>query len=216
VIKKILNISKYVVPAFVLGSALSGTVVWAATRYVQAEMGTSTVTTNGQVFANPPKLVYDGTTFVQLYAIQHSLINAGIGALWTGNSFNMSVPSWVSSGLPHLNAVIFESNASEPYSTTNGTGAIQGIVYSLPVGTDNFYTYVDLENVSAGSHTFDVKFGKQNGSNSVEGGGTFSQKSTGSYYVDIHWNAPIAPGYNVANVYLDGTYLGSAAIWGTN
>jgi hypothetical protein len=82
----------YVIPAIVVGTVVSGTIAEAATKYVQAVLGTSSVYVNGQLQSSPPKLVYKGTTYVQLSSIQHSLIHAGIGATWDGNKFKMTIP----------------------------------------------------------------------------------------------------------------------------
>lgn len=80
--------------AFVAGGILLGgsTVALASSNVVQAIKGTSSVYANGKLIANPPKLVYGGTTYVQLYSIQHGLIDSGIPATWDGNNFKMTIP----------------------------------------------------------------------------------------------------------------------------
>lgn len=75
---------------FIAGSLLSGTIAFATTNMVQAEKGTSTVQLNGSSITNPPKLVYGGTTYVQLYSIQNGLQTVlGTRPTWDGNNFNI-------------------------------------------------------------------------------------------------------------------------------
>lgn len=76
--------------SFVAGSILSGGVAFAATNMVQAEKGTSVIEYNGKSISSPPKLVYGGTTYVQLYAIQQGLKTVlGANPTWDGTHFNM-------------------------------------------------------------------------------------------------------------------------------
>jgi hypothetical protein len=75
--------------AFTIGTMVSGSVAFAASNYVQALEGQSNVTLNGQSVANPPKLVFSGTTYVQLYSIEQALKQAGITPSWDGNTFDM-------------------------------------------------------------------------------------------------------------------------------
>lgn len=80
--------------SFVLGSVFAGSTVFAATNYVQALKGTSKISLNGSIIANPLKLVYGGTTYVQLYSIQHALQGV-LGSLpgWDGTTFKMGTAS---------------------------------------------------------------------------------------------------------------------------
>lgn len=82
--------------AFIAGSVMSGTAAMAATKYVQAQLGNATYTVNGKVVGKSPKLVYGGTTYVQLYSIQQALKNAGFTNTWDGSKnpgvYNIVIP----------------------------------------------------------------------------------------------------------------------------
>lgn len=73
------------IAAFLAGGILFGGSVFAATNMVQAQKGNSTFTLDGKTVGNAPKLVYGGTTYVQLYAIQQALGQAGVTAKWDGS-----------------------------------------------------------------------------------------------------------------------------------
>ncbi|MFB5192706.1 hypothetical protein [Alicyclobacillus fastidiosus] len=73
------------VAAFLAGGILFGGSVFAATNMVQAQKGNSTFTLNGQTVGNASKLVYGGTTYVQLYSIEQALDKAGVTATWNGS-----------------------------------------------------------------------------------------------------------------------------------
>lgn len=88
--------------AFVAGTLLSGTVAFAATNMVQAQLGNSVYELNGQTVEKAPKLVYGGTTYVQLYSIQQLLNKLGIKNSWNGS----------------VNPGVFNVTASTP--STNG------------------------------------------------------------------------------------------------
>lgn len=76
--------------AFLAGTLFSGGVALAATNYVQAIKGTSVIELNGSAISSPPKLVYGGTTYVQLYSIQQGLKQVfGTQPTWNGNTFNI-------------------------------------------------------------------------------------------------------------------------------
>ncbi len=89
--------------AFAAGTLLSGGVAMAATNMVQAQLGNSVYELNGQTVEKAPKLVYGGTTYVQLYSIQQLLNKAGIKNSWNGST----------------NPGVFNMTASTP--STNGT-----------------------------------------------------------------------------------------------
>ena len=78
---------------FMAGSLLSGTVAMAATTMVQAQKGTSNMILNGKTVEQPPKLVYGGTTYVQLYSIEQALKQAGFSVGWDGTNFTMRSPA---------------------------------------------------------------------------------------------------------------------------
>jgi hypothetical protein len=81
--------------AFAAGTLLSGGVAMAAANMVQAQLGNSVYELNGQPVEKAPKLVYGGTTYVQLYSIQQALNKAGIKNSWNGSTnpgvFNMTI-----------------------------------------------------------------------------------------------------------------------------
>ena len=74
-----------------MGTLFAGGTIFAATTYVQAQAGTSKISLNGTTLASPPKLVYGGTTYVQLYSIQHALQQVlGLLPGWDGTTFSMN------------------------------------------------------------------------------------------------------------------------------
>ncbi|KPV41989.1 stalk domain-containing protein [Alicyclobacillus ferrooxydans] len=85
------------VGAFVAGSMLTGTVAFAGTAAVQAIAGKSEITLNGQTISSPPKLVYGGTTYVQLYSIEQALKKSGFNVGWDGTTFSMTSSNSVAS-----------------------------------------------------------------------------------------------------------------------
>ncbi|KUO97332.1 hypothetical protein [Ferroacidibacillus organovorans] len=68
----------------VVGSMLAGSFVFAATNAVQAQK--ETVSYDG---IKGTGLVYDGTTYAELYAVQQVLKKEGLVNHWTGSSFVM-------------------------------------------------------------------------------------------------------------------------------
>lgn len=96
---------------FLAGTLVTGTVALANTNYVQALLGTSNVIDNGKTFSSPSKLVYKGTTYVQLYSIQHSLQQAGIPAVWDGTNFKITTPIQESSTVQLNGSSIEKPNA---------------------------------------------------------------------------------------------------------
>lgn len=204
-----------VAPAFLCGTLVGSPLVSAASKYVQAQLGTSSISDNGKLVAKPPKLVYGGTTYVQLYSIQHSLMDSGIQATWNGKNFSMEIPENAPSQ-PHLNSVVFTSSESNPYSENNGTNDLSSITYELPAGSATFYTYTDIENISNGTHDMKEVLYDEKGDAEASFAGTFVQSGDGGHSEVIHWApAQIAVGYNTAKVYLDGKYLGYGEVVGS-
>ncbi len=77
---------------------LSGTAAFATGTYVQAQRSSSVIELNGKTVANPPKLVYGGTTYVQLYSIQNGLQSVfETRPTWDGNHFNILEPTPIGS-----------------------------------------------------------------------------------------------------------------------
>ncbi|MCL6443491.1 MAG: hypothetical protein K6T83_08555 [Alicyclobacillus sp.] len=110
----------YVV-AFIAGTLSAGTVAYAGSQYVQATAGTSTITINGKPVANPPKLVYGGTTYIQLYSIELALRQAGIIPTWNGttSTLDITTPS-NNSGSDSATVPV----STLPYSFKSGNGMI--------------------------------------------------------------------------------------------
>ncbi len=115
---------------FLAGTPVTGTVALANTNYVQALFGTSNVIDNGKTFSSPPKLVYNGTAYVQLYSIQHSLQQAGIPATWDGTNFKITTPIQESSNVQLNGTTIEKPNAY----VIGGTTYVQ--LYSIEQGLD--------------------------------------------------------------------------------
>jgi len=73
-----------VIGGFVAGIIVTGGIAMATPLAVQAVRGNSVFKLNGQSAGSAPKLVYGGTTYVQLYSIEQALKKAGIGVNWDG------------------------------------------------------------------------------------------------------------------------------------
>ncbi|MBX5436949.1 MAG: hypothetical protein IRZ33_07005 [Alicyclobacillaceae bacterium] len=101
--------------AFLAGAVLAGGSAMAATTYVQAQLGQSVFQLNGQVVGKAPKLVYGGTTYVQLYSIQQALKKAGIQATWNGSK-NPGVFNMTTTGAGHAGS----GGSTPPASTQTG------------------------------------------------------------------------------------------------
>lgn len=89
------------IAAAAIASMFTGTAAFAAGTYVQAQRGSSVIQLNGQTVSSPPKLIYDGTTYVQLYSIQSGLQSVfGVRPTWDGTNFNIITPASTSSTIP--------------------------------------------------------------------------------------------------------------------
>jgi outer membrane protein assembly factor BamB len=115
---------------FLAGTLVTGTVALANTNYVQALLGISNVIDNGKTISSPPKLVYNGTTYVQLYSIQHSLQQAGISATWDGTNFRIATPIQENSNVQLNGTSIEKPNAY----VIGGTTYVQ--LYSIEQSLD--------------------------------------------------------------------------------
>lgn len=83
----------YVIPAFVAGTILSGTVAMAATTYIKAQAApNASLVINGETVAHLPHLVSNHTSFVGLWWLQQALKNIGASATWNGQTFNVTLP----------------------------------------------------------------------------------------------------------------------------
>ncbi len=90
---KYFNKLGYVVPAFIAGTIISGTVAVAATNFVNAEKApSSSISVNGKQF-QAPRLTYDNTTYTGLWWLQQALNSAGFQASWDGNNFKITDPN---------------------------------------------------------------------------------------------------------------------------
>ncbi|MCF8565031.1 FxLYD domain-containing protein [Alicyclobacillus tolerans] len=93
------SIVSLVAGTLIAGALIPATVALAANKNVQALWGTSTISINGQSVASGiPKLVYGGTTYIQLYSVEQALKKVGITPSWDGQTFNMDTSSSSSSG----------------------------------------------------------------------------------------------------------------------
>lgn len=81
-----------------VGSLLAGSIVFASTSLVQAQK--KTVNYGG---IQGTGLVYGGTTYAELYAVQQVLKQQGIVNHWTGSAFTMDSPSQSNSELASQN-----------------------------------------------------------------------------------------------------------------
>jgi archaellum component FlaF (FlaF/FlaG flagellin family) len=110
--------------ACAVGAMLSGTTVFAATTYVKAQKGTSTVAVNGHAVSHPPTLVYGGQTYIQLSAVQQALKKAGINSTWKGSTFNIIHSSGSGStgggGTPSGSSAIGVSKLPYTYKSPSG------------------------------------------------------------------------------------------------
>jgi len=134
--------------AFVLGSALSGGAVMAATNYVQALKGDSVIQLNGNAVEHAPKLVYGGTTYVQLYSIQQALKQAGFGANWDGS---------------HITG-LFNMTSSETATNTPVSTANEIISLSQHQQWDVLYSYLDPDVQAKYTEAQFISERQQNGS----------------------------------------------------
>ncbi len=75
--------------AFGAGTLFSVPAAVAATNYIQAQRTQSTIQFSGKTISQPPALVYDGSTYVQLYAIQQALKQIGMNPGWDGSVFSI-------------------------------------------------------------------------------------------------------------------------------
>ncbi|MCF8567840.1 NPCBM/NEW2 domain-containing protein [Alicyclobacillus tolerans] len=83
----------YILSGFAAGVMLTGGVTMAATNLVQAQRNQATIHVNGGFATSGNSLIYDGSTYASLYAIQQSLQKAGLQTSWDGHDFNIQDPS---------------------------------------------------------------------------------------------------------------------------
>jgi hypothetical protein len=102
--------------AFLAGTVLSGTSVFAATQYVKALRGTSQVPVNGKIIEKTTKLTYNGSSYEPIHAIQAGLNKAGIHNAWNGTTLSMTSPSSPATLDKHI--VVKVHNATTPGSAT--------------------------------------------------------------------------------------------------
>lgn len=81
-----------------VGSFLTGSVVFASTSLVQAQKETATY-----AGVKGSALVYGGTTYAELYSVQQALKQQGVVNQWNGKAFVMDSPSQSSKALASQN-----------------------------------------------------------------------------------------------------------------
>ncbi len=69
-----------------VGTNLTGAGAMVAGQFIRVQYGDSLYRLNGQAAGKSPKLVYGGTTYVQLYSIQQALRKAGFQTNWNGST----------------------------------------------------------------------------------------------------------------------------------
>ncbi len=80
----------YIIPAFVAGTIISGTVATAATNYVNAQkMGPASISVNGKQI-QAPRLMYGNTSYTGIWWLQRALNVAGFQTSWDGKTFNIT------------------------------------------------------------------------------------------------------------------------------
>lgn len=214
------NALKYVIPSFIAGTLFMGGAAWAGTNLVQATKGTSSIQANGKTVANPPKLVYNGTTYVQLYAIQHALINSGINASWNGSTFAMTVPDSASSTSdtsPVLDGVYFlKGTDTSSINVKNDLYQLPNVLSEIPTSTANqgFITYIAADNVTANKQVTvkEVLYGPD-GAEVDSQTDNWAPTST-SLLETFTWDEAISQGgYYTVKVYLDNQYIGQGKLW---
>lgn len=98
------SMAKGIIIGGVGGVLLTGTTVFAGSTLVQAIEGQASMTFNGQQLGVTPKLVFGGTTYVQLYTIQQALKKSGFGANWDGSTnpgtFSITSPNGATASNP--------------------------------------------------------------------------------------------------------------------
>jgi hypothetical protein len=77
------------VAAFLAGGVLTAGVAWADTT-VQALAGDSSIFVDGNHLSSPPKLVYDGTTYMPVWYIFQALKVLGVNYTWDGTNLTLT------------------------------------------------------------------------------------------------------------------------------
>ncbi|MCL6637592.1 MAG: hypothetical protein K6T26_06570, partial [Alicyclobacillus sp.] len=100
---------------------------------VQAQTESSVIQFNGQTVASPPALVYNGSTYVQLYSLQNGLQQVyGVRPSWDGTHFNVftqpasSTPSSGSADNATGSAANTQDSSTGVNTADNGTTAAGG------------------------------------------------------------------------------------------
>lgn len=101
----------YVLAGFVSGVIVASGAAWAGTSYVSSLKESATVHVNGGFATTGTALVYGGTTYSEIYAIQHSLQQAGMTTHWDGHDLNINAP-WLQSNLSSADSLNSLSSAS--------------------------------------------------------------------------------------------------------
>lgn len=122
----------------------SGT-AYASSLYVQALLGTSIFELNGNSVSHAPKLVYGGTTYVQLYSIQQALKQAGFTGTWNGSVFNLGTVQITPSPTVNSNIPVINSTGTD-VGVSISTSALPVTIH-YPDGME--VTYHQIESTSA-------------------------------------------------------------------
>lgn len=124
--------------AFLLGSTISGGVVFAASNMVQAQKGSAVIQFNGTTTSTPPKLVYGGTTYLPIYYLQAGLEKAlGTKPTWNGHTFNVIT-----------NAPSQPTNSNQGIVFSNVTTQTDALGFTEVMGT--------AKNTTSSTHSFTV------------------------------------------------------------
>lgn len=216
------NAIKYVLPSFIAGTIFTGGAAWAGTNLVQAIAGTSSVQANGKTVSSPPKLVYNGTTYVQLYSIQHALINSGINATWDGNSFAMTIPDFAPSATdttsPVLDGVYFTKGTTQPNTDVqNDLYQLQNVLVEIPTsqtGNQSFSTYISVDNETVNKPELIKEDLYSPDGHMLDSQTTNWTPTSNGSFQPFGWEEPITQaGYYTVMVSINNRYIGQGKIW---
>ncbi|MDQ0188275.1 hypothetical protein JI721_15145 [Alicyclobacillus cycloheptanicus] len=125
------------------GLILAGGSAYAAGTYVKAQLSApASYVLNGKQLSTSPRLVYQGTSYVQLYSIQHALQQAGLGATWDGSKnpgvFSITTPNGTTAANPiSYSDVIVKSDGA-------GGTEVDGLATNNSTQTHSFFIVVSF------------------------------------------------------------------------